>query len=64
MVYTVEQIVLLMEDSSCCWNKLLGIIMDVDSHFAASWLVQDNSCCWSRLFGVSMDVVLCSKLIV
>ena len=39
MVYTVEPIVLLMEDNSCCWSKLLGIIMDVDSHFAASWLV-------------------------
>ena len=64
MVYTVEPIVLLMEDNSCCWSKLLGIIMDVDSHFAASWLVEDNSCCWSWLFGVSMDVVLCSKLIV
>ena len=64
MVYTVEQIVLLMEDNSCCGSKLLGVIMNVDSHFVASWLVQDNSCCWSRLFGVSMDVVLCSKLIV
>ena len=66
MVYTVEQIVWLMEDNSCCWNKLLGLVMDVDSHFVTSWLGQDISCCWSRLFGVSMDVdvVLCSKLIV
>ena len=63
MVFTVEQIVLLMEDNSCCWNKLLGIIMDVDSQ-PVGWLVEDNSCCWSWVFGVSMDVVLCSKLIV